>query len=64
MSTILKAFNLYLDTDATGQIGECSLDEIHFRKQPEYPNESQKWIMENSGSLWAQAYPAPPEYES
>jgi hypothetical protein len=59
MSTILRAFNLYLDTDMTGQIGECSLEEIYFRVQPEYANASQKWIIEESGDLWERAYPPP-----
>lgn len=64
MSTILKAFNLYLDTDKTGHIGECSLEEIYFRTQPEYPNESQRWVVEESGGLWAQGYPDPLKSES
>jgi 15-hydroxyprostaglandin dehydrogenase (NAD) len=59
MSTILKAFNKYLDTDKTGQIGECSLEEVYFRTQPEYANASQKWLVEDSGSLWEKAYPPP-----
>lgn len=59
MSTILKAYSFYLDTDKTGQIGECSLEEIHFRTQPEYANASQKWIVEDSGSIWEKAYPVP-----
>lgn len=61
MSTILEAYNLYLDTDKTGHIGECSLDEICFRTQPDFANASQKWIVEESGSLWKQAYPPPPK---
>lgn len=49
MSTILKAFNLYMGTDKTGQIVECSLDQIYFRTQLRYANESQVWC---HGAKW------------
>lgn len=56
MSTILRLYGMYLDSDMTGQIGECTLNEIHFREKPEYSNESQRWIVEESGALWEQGY--------
>ena len=59
MSTLLRLYHIYLDTDKTGQVGECTRDEIHFRSQPEFANESQRFVVEDSGSLWEQAYPAP-----
>ena len=56
MSTLLRLYNTYLDTDKTGQIGECSLNEIYFRTQQAFSNESQRWLIEDSASLWEKAY--------
>lgn len=59
MSTILRLYDMYLDSDMTGRIGECTLEEIHFREPPDFSNESQKWIVEESAGLWEQGYPHP-----
>jgi 15-hydroxyprostaglandin dehydrogenase (NAD) len=57
MSTILKAFDTFLgDGTLTGQTVECSLGELHFRKQIEWANESQRWIGEESGKIWDEGY--------
>jgi 15-hydroxyprostaglandin dehydrogenase (NAD) len=61
METVIKAFDTFLDDDKmTGQTVELSLDELHFRKQVDYPNESQRWIGTQSAALWDQAYEKPP----
>ena len=62
MSSILKACDTILADDAlSAQVMEVSLDRFYFRKQPEYPNESQRWLGENSAAFWEEAYKNPPE---
>lgn len=56
MSIILKAYDKFLDGEMSGQTVEVTLDELHFRTQPEYPNESQRWMGEDAGGFWAEAY--------
>lgn len=61
MSTVIKAFDHFLDdSSVTGQIVELTLDELHFRKQPEWANESQRWLGEDSSSFWEEAYSTVP----
>lgn len=57
MSTVLKAFDTFIDDDGmTGQTVELSLGDLYFRTQPEWANESQKWLGEDSDGFWAKAY--------
>lgn len=64
MSTVVKAYDHFLtNDDATGQVVELTLDELHFRKQPEYPNESQRWINEEGNAFWEEAYQKVPPRE-
>lgn len=57
MSTALKAFDAFLGDDSmTGQMVELSLGYLFFRKQPEWANESQRWLGEDSGPFWDEAY--------
>lgn len=56
MSTVLKAFDAFLDSDVTAKVVECTLDELHYREQVGYPNDSERWMMEDSGKIWALAY--------
>jgi 15-hydroxyprostaglandin dehydrogenase (NAD) len=57
MSTVLKAFDTVLSDDAmTGQTVELSLDQLYFRNQPEWANESQRWLGEDSSAFWEEAY--------
>lgn len=57
MSTALKAFDAFLGDDSmTGQTVELSLGDLFFRKQPEWSNESQRWLGEDSGPFWDEAY--------
>jgi 15-hydroxyprostaglandin dehydrogenase (NAD) len=57
MSTALKAFDAFLGDDSmTGQTVELSLGDLFFRKQPEWANESQRWLGEDSGPFWDEAY--------
>ena len=57
MSTIMKAFDQFLDHDKmTGQTVECSLDHLYFRQMPEWANESQRWLGEGSDGFWEKAY--------
>jgi 15-hydroxyprostaglandin dehydrogenase (NAD) len=44
------------DDTLTGQAVELSLDKIYFREQHDYPNESQKWIGEESNKIWDEGY--------
>ena len=61
MSTVLKAFDIFIeDSSITGQTVELSLDQLYFRKQPEWANESQRWIGEESKSFWEEAYSTTP----
>lgn len=60
MSTVIKAYDTFLEDDRLcGQIVELSLDKLYFRTQPDYPNESQRWLGEESASFWEEAYKAP-----
>lgn len=62
MSTCLKAIDIFLGDDTmTGQAVELTLDELHFREKPDYPNESQRWLGEESAKFWEDAYKAVPE---
>lgn len=57
VSTIVRAFEVFADdAKLTGQVAECSLDQIYYRDQPEYPNESERWIGEESQKIWADGY--------
>lgn len=57
MSTVLKAFDTFLrDDKLTGQVVELSLDQLYYRKQPKWANESQKWLGTESKAFWDAAY--------
>jgi len=57
MSTIIKAFETFRSNDdMTGQVVEASLDQLYFRKEPEYANASQKWMKTESAEFWDKAY--------
>lgn len=61
MSTVMKAIDTFIDDDTmTGQTVELSLDQLYFRKQPEWANKSQKWLGEESAAFWEEAYKAQP----
>jgi len=60
MSTVIKAYDTFLgDNTLSGQTVELSLDQLHFRTKPDYPNESQRWLAESSASFWEEAYKEP-----
>ena len=64
LSTVNKAIDAFLADDSlTGQAVELSQENIYFRKQVEYPNESQKWVGEKSNEIWDVGYQAPPKRE-
>ncbi|OAL38262.1 hypothetical protein AYO20_02321 [Fonsecaea nubica] len=47
-STIVRAVMGFAEDDSlTGQAAECSVDKIHYRKQPEYGDEGAEYIMTN-----------------
>jgi NAD(P)-dependent dehydrogenase (short-subunit alcohol dehydrogenase family) len=57
LSTAIKAIDEFLGDDTmTGQAVELSQGDIFFRKPVDYPNESQRWIGEDSLTLWDKAY--------
>ena len=62
MSTALRAYDMFLDDPTlTGQIAELSIDKVIFRKQIEYANENQRWMLEDALKVWQQAYGDQPE---
>ncbi|KAI2483264.1 hypothetical protein Ptr902_05581 [Pyrenophora tritici-repentis] len=62
LTTVIKAIDAFLgDDQLTGQAVELSQDNIYFRKQVEYANESQRWMGEESGKIWDMGYEAPPK---
>lgn len=61
MTTVLKAFDTFLGDDTmTGQTVELSIGDLFFRKQIEYPNESQKALAAMGETFWAEAYETVP----
>ncbi|KAJ6256447.1 15-hydroxyprostaglandin dehydrogenase [NAD(+)] [Drechslerella dactyloides] len=59
VSTIVAAYDKFItDETLAGKVVECSQDRHFFRDRPEYPNESQRWMHEESGPSWAKAYKA------
>jgi 15-hydroxyprostaglandin dehydrogenase (NAD) len=57
LSTVNKAMDAFLvDDSLTGQAVELSQENIYFRDPVGYPNESQRWIAENSHELWDDGY--------
>ncbi|KAK7206468.1 hypothetical protein BZA70DRAFT_287946 [Myxozyma melibiosi] len=57
MSTVLRAFQSFADDDAlTGQAAECSLGDIFYRPVLPYPNESERWMFEESHKIWEAGY--------
>lgn len=57
MSTALKAIDAFLDDDnMTGETVELSLGDLFFRKQPQWANESQRWLNGDSNEFWDEAY--------
>ena len=57
MSTIMRAYDTFLeDRSMTGQTVEASLDQLFFRQPVEYPNESQRWMLEDAGTFWEEVY--------
>lgn len=57
MSTILKAYDAFLDDDKmSGETVECSGDQLYFRKKPEYANDSQRWLIEDPDAFWKGSY--------
>ena len=62
MSTAIKAYEDFLNNgNLTGQIAELSLDQIHYRKQVPYADDSQRWLIEDSGKVWEAGYSSVPE---
>jgi 15-hydroxyprostaglandin dehydrogenase (NAD) len=60
MSTALRAYDMFLDDHTlTGQVAELSIDKVIFRKQVEYANENQRWMLEDALKVWQQAYGDP-----
>lgn len=56
MSTMLKAYDELLAGDMSGETVEVSTDQLFWRKQSEYPNESQRWLNEDSKYVWEEMY--------
>jgi 15-hydroxyprostaglandin dehydrogenase (NAD) len=62
MKTALNAYDMFLGDDTlTGQVAELSIDKVILRKQIEYANENQRWMLEDALKVWQQAYGDPPK---
>lgn len=62
LSTVNKAMDAFLaDDNLTGQAVELSQENIYFRQQVDYPNESQRWIGLESDKIWDVGYKEPPK---
>jgi 15-hydroxyprostaglandin dehydrogenase (NAD) len=60
MSTVIKVYDkLISDSTIYGQTVELSQDQLYFRTKPDYPNESQRWLGEDSAAFWEEAYKEP-----
>lgn len=54
------AYDTFLEDDGlSGQTVELSLESLYFRTKPDYPNESQRWLGEESASFGEEAYKTP-----
>lgn len=57
VETIVRAFLVFADDPKlTGKVAHCSLDQIYYAEKPPYPNESERWIGEESQKLWSTGY--------
>lgn len=60
MQTALNAYDMFLgDHTMTGKIAELSIDKVILRRQIEYANENQRWMLEDALKVWRQAYGEP-----
>lgn len=51
MTTVLQAYDRFIDGEETGCAAELSKDMIYMREPPEYPDRFQKWQMANLKQL-------------
>jgi 15-hydroxyprostaglandin dehydrogenase (NAD) len=57
VSTIVRAFyNFELDPSLVGMVAECSLENIYYREQVPYCDESERFIQEGSSKIWEEGY--------
>jgi len=62
LSTAIKAIDAFLgDETMSGQTVELSQKQIYFRQCVDWANDSQKWVGEESQSIWDAAYSKVPE---
>lgn len=57
MSTVLKAFDTFLSDDKlSGKTVEVSRDQLYYREQVPYADESMRWLCEETSKIWAEGY--------
>lgn len=57
METVTRAIDIFLEKDdMAGETVEISLDELYFRKKPEFAIENQKKVAALRHTFWAAAY--------
>ncbi|MCJ1388610.1 hypothetical protein MMC18_001457 [Xylographa bjoerkii] len=56
MSTVLRAYETFMDGERAGETVEVSLGELYWRQPVGYPNESQRWLNEDAAGVWGGAY--------
>lgn len=62
LSTVIKAIEAILaDDNLTAETIELSQENIYFRKPVEWANESQRWVGEESNSIWDVGYQKVPD---
>ena len=61
-STVSKAVDVFLDNDSmNGETVELSLDQLYYRKRPEYIDDNVRWLgSEETSKIWAEGYERPP----
>ncbi|KAH7378728.1 hypothetical protein BKA66DRAFT_466525 [Pyrenochaeta sp. MPI-SDFR-AT-0127] len=64
LSTVTKAIDAFLADDTlSGKVVELSQENIYFREQHDWANESQKWMGTRSNEIWDVGYQEPPKRE-
>ncbi|OQV03520.1 hypothetical protein CLAIMM_08556 [Cladophialophora immunda] len=62
MSTAMKAYESFLNDDSlTGQVAELSGASVYYRQQVDYPDETMRWLSQDSGYIWRAGYKQPSE---
>lgn len=58
MESMMDGFDTFLDdtNGLYGQVLDVSINKVHFRKPPDYVDEPQRWLGEDSAEYFAKAF--------